>query len=414
MHARAAGMGRRVRVASSTTALVVGAFVVVLLAAFPPILLLAHELSLGSYGAPYAIYISFASVGFVIARRRPSNPIGWLMLAGIGAGILGTDAGYYAWAAYGVRHHGLPLDWLALAIGEVWGTSTVLAAFPLVILLLPDGAPLSRAWRRVVAGFLGLVAAGLACKLALVAIALAGHHLNANTVNNGPGGGLLYNLPSATRWLTVASTPSNVAAIVLVVVAVAHQVISYRRASGMHRQQLKCVMCGLTVCVLAACALASGTAGGGNTLLQQIWSQVPWVAFSALPISIGVAILRYRMYDLDRLISRTLAYAILTGLLVGIFVGLVALTTDTLALSGRVGVAASTLAAAALFNPLRVRIQRFVDRRFNRTRYDAEAIVATFTARVRDAVEIDAIRNDLLDAVNRAVQPTSVSIWIRP
>jgi len=137
-------------------------------------------------------------------------------------------------------------------------------------------------------------------------------------------------------------------------------------------------------------------------------------SFSALPISIGVAILRYRMYDLDRLISRTLAYAILTGLLVGIFVGLVALTTDTLALSGRVGVAASTLAAAALFNPLRVRIQRFVDRRFNRTRYDADAIVATFTARVRDAVEIDAIRNDLLDAVNRAVQPTSVSIWIRP
>ena len=137
-------------------------------------------------------------------------------------------------------------------------------------------------------------------------------------------------------------------------------------------------------------------------------------SFSALPISIGVAILRYRMYDLDRLISRTLAYAILTGLLVGIFVGLVALTTDTLALSGRVGVAASTLAAAALFNPLRVRIQRFVDRRFHRTRYDAEAIVATFTARVRDAVEIDAIRNDLLDAVNRAVQPTSVSIWIRP
>ena len=96
-------MGRRVRVASSTTAVVVGAFVLVLLAAFPPVLSLAHELSLGSYGAPYAIYISFASVGFLIARRRPSNPIGWLMLAGIGAGILGTDAGYYACRSIGWR-----------------------------------------------------------------------------------------------------------------------------------------------------------------------------------------------------------------------------------------------------------------------------------------------------------------------
>jgi hypothetical protein len=154
----AAGTGRRVSVASPRTALLVGAFVLVLLAAFPPILSLAHELSLGSYGAPYAIYISFAAVGFLIARRRPSNPMGWLMLAGIGAGILGTDAGYYAWAAYGVRHHGLPLDWLALVLGEVWGSSTSLAAFPLVILLLPDGAPLSRRWRRVVVGFLGVVA----------------------------------------------------------------------------------------------------------------------------------------------------------------------------------------------------------------------------------------------------------------
>src|SRR6185437_1353885 len=100
--------------------------------------------------------------------------------------------------------------------------------------------------------------------------------------------------------------------------------------------------------------------------------------------------------------------------LVGLFIGLIALTTDTLAISGRVGVAASTLAAAALFNPLRVRIQRLVDRRFNRARYNAEAIVAAFTTRLRDAVEIDAIRTDLLDAVNRAVEPAHASIWIRP
>ena len=126
-----------------------------------------------------------------------------------------------------------------------------------------------------------------------------------------------------------------------------------------------------------------------------------------------MGILRYRLYEIDRLISRTLSYAILTGVLASTFIGLVALSTNTLALSGRVGVAASTLAAAALFNPLRIRIQRLVDRRFNRTRYNAEATVAAFTSRLRDAVEIDAIRADLLDAVNRAVQPSHASVWIK-
>ena len=153
-----------------------------------------------------------------------------------------------------------------------------------------------------------------------------------------------------------------------------------------------------------------------------LWSSAPSVVsnlafpigFAVLPLSIGVGILRYRLYEIDRLVSRTLSYLILTGLLVGTFVGLIALTTDTLALSSRVGVAASTLAAAGLFNPLRRRIQRAVDRRFNRARYDAEATVAAFTARLRDAVEIDAIAADLRDAVNRAVAPTHTSVWIKP
>ena len=197
------------------------------------------------------------------------------------------------------------------------------------------------------------------------------------------------------------------------VAAMVRQVRSYRRAQGVRRQQLKCMAAALVVCVLAIAALASGTASGGDTLLEQIWSQVPWVALSAVPLSIGVAILRFRLYDIDRLISRTLSYATLTVLLAGIFVGLIALTTNTLALSGRVGVAASTLGAAALFNPLRVRIQRLVDRRFNRAHYDAEATVAAFTAQLRDAVELDAIRADLLETVQRVLQPTHASIWIK-
>src|SRR6202035_1159289 len=217
-----------------------------------------------------------------------------------------------------------------------------------------------------------------------------------------------------TAWLSSVGAPFLGATALLILAAVAHQIISYRRSVGVGRQQLKSLMAGGAVCVLAVGIFASGTAHAGSSGAAQAWAQVPWIAFAPLPIRIVAAILRYRLYEIDRLVTRTLSYAILTALLVGTFIGLIALTTNALALSGRVGVAASTLVAAALFNPLRVRIQRLVDRRFNRARYDAEATVAAFTARLRDAGEIDAIRGDLLDVVNRAVQPTHASVWIRP
>jgi hypothetical protein len=195
----------------------------------------------------------------------------------------------------------------------------------------------------------------------------------------------------------------------LCIASVTRQLVSYRRSTGVRRQQLKWLGVGGAWCIAALLALISNLA---NSAPGVVWIFIV-LGWTALPISIGVGILRYRLYEIDRLISRTLSYAILTALLVGPFIGLIALTTNTLALSGRVGVAASTLAAAALFNPLRKRVQRLVDRRFNRARYDAEATVAAFSARLRDAVELDAIRADLLDAVNRAVQPTHASVWIR-
>ena len=191
------------------------------------------------------------------------------------------------------------------------------------------------------------------------------------------------------------------------------QVVRYRRSSGLERLQLKWLVAGGAGSLTAIVFFVAG-GGSGNSALSDVLSTIFGTLFAALPVSMGIAILRYRLYELDRLISRTLSYAILTAILVGIFIALIALTTNTLALSGRVGVAASTLAAAALFNPLRIRVQRGVDRRFNRARYDAEATVAAFTARLRDAVEIDAIRADLLGAVNRAVEPTYASVWIKP
>jgi hypothetical protein len=135
---------------------------------------------------------------------------------------------------------------------------------------------------------------------------------------------------------------------------------------------------------------------------------------AALPVGIGVGILRYRLYDIDRIISRTLAYALVTGLLVGVYAGLVLLATKVLSVHSTVAVAAATLAAAALFNPLRRRVQRFVDRRFNRARYDADRIIAGFAARLQDAVDLDAVRIDLASSVQQTLEPAHISVWIRP
>ena len=146
--------------------------------------------------------------------------------------------------------------------------------------------------------------------------------------------------------------------------------------------------------------------------LLQILAGVGIAAVLALPVSIGVAILKYRLYDIDRIISRTLAYAIVTGLLVGVYAGLVLLATQVFRVHTPVAVAASTLAAAALFNPLRRRVQRAVDRRFNRARYDADQTVAAFAARLQDAVDLDAVQDDLASVVHQALEPAHVSVWI--
>ena len=127
-----------------------------------------------------------------------------------------------------------------------------------------------------------------------------------------------------------------------------------------------------------------------------------------------MAILKYRLYDIDRLISRTLAYAIVTGLLVGIYAGLVLLATEVFRFPPPVAVAAATLASAALFNPVRRRVQRTVDRRFNRARYDADEMVAAFAARLKDAVELDAVRDDLTGVLRSALEPAHLWVWTSP
>ena len=139
---------------------------------------------------------------------------------------------------------------------------------------------------------------------------------------------------------------------------------------------------------------------------------VAWFGFAALPVSIGVGILKYRLYDIDRIISRTLAYAIVTGLLIGVYAGLVLLATRVLEVHGTVAVAAATLAAAALFAPVRRRVQHIVDRRFNRARYDADRTLAAFSGRLTEALDLDSVRDDLAVTVQAALEPAHLSVWL--
>jgi hypothetical protein len=203
-----------------------------------------------------------------------------------------------------------------------------------------------------------------------------------------------------------------VGAVVLAVcwlASLAAQALSYRRSSGERRQQLKWLLTGSAIG--GVCFAVSLTSGGSSGFLH-ILSIIAIVGGLALPLSIGVAILKYRLFDIDRIISRTLAYAIVTGLLVGVYAGVVLLATRVLPFSSSVAVAASTLAAAALFNPLRRWVQRAVDRRFNRARYDADRTVAAFAARLAGAVDLDTVQADLAGVVHQALEPAHVSVWI--
>ena len=178
----------------------------------------------------------------------------------------------------------------------------------------------------------------------------------------------------------------------------------------MRREQLKWLMAGSVVTFLATLTFLFTASGTG---VIRVVAAAAALAIGSFALAIGVAILRFRLYEIDKLISRTLSYALLTGLLVGVFVGLVLLTTRVLPFSSPVGVAAATLAAAALFTPLRSRLQRLVDRRFNRARYDAEATVAAFGARLRDAIDVDTVLAELSSVAARSLEPATVMVWVR-
>jgi len=377
-----------------------GALVVLLAGARIPLLAAGRQDSLASAIQALAIAVPFAAIGVLVARRRPDNVIGWLIVTPALWFLLGTDAGLYAALRYRLGH-GLPAGPVALLLYQAW--LPAVALFPLAILLFPEGRLPSRRWRPVLWFYLALCGA-------LLAVVVAGA---LPVILHGPievdASGQLVVFDHPRGWVSRTQLPIFAAFTGCWLAFVTGQVLAWRRAAGERRQQLKWLIAGATVC-LACLAVSIGL--GGEQGSAKALSDVFAVGIIALPAGIGVGILKYRLYDIDRIISRTLAYGIVTGLLVGVYAGLVLLATRILTVHSSVAVAVSTLAAAALFSPLRRRVQLAVDRRFNRARYDADQAVAAFADRLKEAVDLDSVRDDLAGVVQHALEPSHISVWV--
>jgi hypothetical protein len=355
-----------------------------------------------SHGGLEAVALPVAVLGLVIARRQPGNRIAWLLLGFGAATAFYGDAASYSVLDYHFHHGKLPLGPLAVLIAsELW--SAMFLMLPLIILLFPDGR-LPPRWRVVLRAYLAVCALMITILLGGGAWQMRGTRIvvqgNGQLVGNSGPGGLL----------------GFVVLILFIVVPVfwasfvARQVLSWRRATGERRAQLKWLMAGsaATVIGLAGAVLLQSS----NSLLNVLDNVMLGLGLFSLPACICFAILKYHLYDIDRLISRTLSYVLVTGLLVGVYAGLVLMATQVFRVHTPVAVAASTLAAAALFNPVRRRVQRAVDRRFNRSRYDADQTVAAFAAGLKDAVDLDSVRDDLASVVHQTLAPAHVSVWM--
>jgi hypothetical protein len=354
----------------------------------------------------------YAATGQLIISRLPGNAIGWLLgLIGLSL-VASMFTEQYALYGLAVAPGSVPAARLAGWAAGILASLTAVQLF-FVILLFPDGRLPSRRWRPVLWAMFVVALSWLAGQLQ------AGVTVTGGITNTLAAAGITYPNP-----LAVFPRPGwpgfgigiFVLGLATGVLAVASVFVRRRGATVERRKQLAWLgYVGLiTACwgalLLAGSVVASSAFNGW--LGSLLWAFLVLTPAAGIPLACVVAVLKYRLYDIDRIISRTLAYAIVTGLLIGVYAGVVLLATRVLPFRTPVAVAGATLLAAALFNPLRRRVQNLVDRRFNRARYDADKTVAAFAAHLKDAVDLDSVRDDLTSAVHTALEPAHVSVWI--
>ncbi len=345
-------------------------------------------------GAVILVTVSAATVGAVLAGRRPRHPVGWLLL-GVGL-ALPMSLLVQAYVDYGLlaRPGSLPAArYLAGfsngTVGIVW-----LACAGFVLLLTPTGSLPSPRWRW----WAGVAAA--APVVTVLAAVVQPDPLAPDYLGNPLA------VPALARILQVPRVTGIVIVVVSLLVGAGSLVGRFRRARGVERLQLRWLA---LAAALLLVALVAGFLGKDEVVFASMALGV-----ALLPLATGAAILRYRLYDLDRIVSRTLAYGLLTVLLGGAYAGVVLGLGQLLGRGSSLVVAAATLAVAAVFQPARRRIQQLVDRRSNRRRYDAARTIAAFSARLRQQVDLDTLTTELVGVVEGAMQPTSVSLWLRP
>ncbi|HWD44829.1 MAG TPA: hypothetical protein VHM23_14175 [Actinomycetota bacterium] len=355
---------------------------------------LAPWLVLGYVGVLALLSLAFLTVGAFLGGRRPANPVGWLLL-GWGM-VMAFSALTGAYVERGlVRDPGsLPgPDWAAWAEAVVWHPAFSLLAF--LLLLFPSGRLPSPRWRPF-ALFTVAVYGTLSLSAALAPGAVELYYPEATPPVRLPVSDLA---DAVFGWLLGGQ-------LLLLAVALVSVVLRLRRARGEERQQVKWFVYTVVTVVLVFAT---------TTLILGAGYLFP--LFGLIPVSVAVAVFKYRLYEIDRLINRTLVYGLLTALLIGVYAGLVFLLgrlLDPATGDSALAVAASTLAVAAVFQPARRRVQALVDRRFNRRRYDAARTVERFSGRLRDHVDLDTLSVELLGVVDQTVQPASASLWLRP
>jgi hypothetical protein len=363
------------------------------------------EVTKGDFGqdavALYLAFTAFMVVGAVIVAHRPGNAIGWIFSA---IGLLaatGTLAMEYAAYAYVTRPGSLPAAIWPAWYQQQWWIPMLALVFVATPMLFPTSRLPSARWRPIAA-----VAAVTAVALELLVALQPTIQLQDENyrVDN----------PIGLAWIPDPETSPVGGALAgllttCIVAAVISLVVRFRRSRGVERQQLKWFTYSGLLLILTIPVGAYLPASIGDALFGLI------IAF--VPVAAGIAILRYRLYDIDRLINRTLVYGLLTAILGLVYAGIVLVVGQVF---GGIGaeppswaVAGATLAVAALFQPARHRIQAVVDRRFNRRKYDAAKTVEGFTARLRDQVELDTLSTELLAVVHQTMQPTTASLWLR-
>ncbi len=352
----------------------------------------------GSDATAYAtvlFVLATSAVGTLIGLRRPGNTIGWLLRVAAFGFATGSFLVIYVEVAV-AQAGSLPVGPIAVWLGDLMFQLAFGVSATFLLLLFPTGRLPSPRWKLV--GWM----AGLGMALLFAAVLF------------GPGAfeGLPIDNPLAleeTSPLLRVFESGFYLMLVPILASVASLIVRYRQSAGEERQQLKWVALGV---VLLAIGLAGTVVWDG--LSDDTVNLVIALALTAVPISIGMAILRYRLYDIDRIISRTVSYGAVTALLAGTYVALVFVLGDLLPSRGNsLVVAASTLAVAGLFNPLRRRVQDFVDRRFNRSRYDLSRTIEAFSQRLRTEVDPEQLGRDLQLVVAASMHPKSMSLWLR-